>query len=85
MKNLENGLAGQNISDLVLKEISGIYRTKNLTKQQIKNYKITEKEIFKKYDNLNKYELSTNNNKEVYAKNDVMSTVIKRCRGEKKR
>ena len=85
MKNLENGLAGQNISDLVLKEISGIYRTKNLTKQQIKNYKITEKEIFKKYDNLNKYELSANNNKEVYAKNDVMSTVIKRCRGEKKR
>ena len=85
MKNLENGLAGQNISDLVLKEISGIYRTKNLTKYQIKNYKITEKEIFKKYDNLNKYELSANNNKEVYAKNDVMSTVIKRCRGEKKR
>ena len=85
MKNLENGLAGQNISDLVLKEISGIYRTKNLTKQQIKNYKITEKEIFKKYDNLNKYELSAKNNKEVYAENDVMSTVIKRCRGEKKR
>ena len=85
MKNLENGLAGQNIFDLVLKEISGIYRTKNLTKQQIKNYKITEKEIFKKYDNLNKYKLSAKNNKEVYAKNDVMSTVIKRCRGEKKR
>ena len=32
MKNVEDGLAGQNISDLVLKEISGIYRTKNLTK-----------------------------------------------------
>ena len=25
------------------------------------------------------------NNREVYAKNDVMNTVIKRCRGEKKR
>ena len=85
MKNVEDGLAGQNISDLVLKEISGIYRTKNLTKQQIKKYKINEKEIFKKYDNLNEYELNAKNNREVYAKNDVMSTVIKRCRGEKKR
>ena len=30
------------------------------------------------------YELNPKNNKEVYAENDVMTTVIKRCRGEKK-
>ena len=29
--------------------------------------------------------LNTKTNKNVYVKNDVMSTVIKRCRGEKKR
>ena len=31
------------------------------------------------------YELNPKNNKEVYAENDVMTTVIKRCRGGKKR
>ena len=85
MKNVEDGLAVQNISDLVLKEISGIYRTENLTKQQIKKYKITEKEIFKKKDKFSEYELNTKTKKEVYAKNDVMTTVIKHCRGEKSR
>ena len=29
--------------------------------------------------------LNTKTNKNVYVKNDVMSTVIKRCRGEKKK
>ena len=45
---------------------------------------MTEREIFKKYDNLSEFELNPKNNKEVYAENDVMTTVIKRCRGEKK-
>ena len=45
---------------------------------------MTEREIFEKYDNLSKDELNTKTNKNVYVKNDVMSTVIKRCRGEKK-
>ena len=35
MKNAENSLGVQNISDLVLKEIYGIYKTKNLWKEQI--------------------------------------------------
>ena len=68
MKNVEDGLAVQNISDLVLKEISGIYRTKNLTKQQIKKYKINENFFFQKYDKLSEYELNAKNKKEVYAK-----------------
>ena len=45
---------------------------------------MTEREIFEKYANLSEDELSEKSNKNVYVKNDVMSTVIKRCRGEKK-
>ena len=44
MKNAQNGLGVKNISDLILKEIYGIYETKNLTKKQIKKYKMTERE-----------------------------------------
>ena len=85
MKNVHNGLGVKNMSDLVLKEIYGIYKTKNLTNKQIRKYKMTEKEIFEKYANLSEDELSEKSNKNVYVKNDVMSTVIKRCRCEKKK
>ena len=85
MKDIQNGLGVQNISDLVLKEIYGIYKTKSLTKEQIKRYKMTKREIFEKFDNLSEDELNAKkNNKEVYGKNDVMTTVIKHCKGEKK-
>ena len=47
----------QNISDLVLKEIYGIYKTKSLTKEQIKKCKMTNREIFEKFDNLSEDEL----------------------------
>ena len=46
---------------------------------------MTEREIFEKHDNLSEDELNTKSNKNVYVENDVMTTVIKRCRGEKKR
>ena len=46
---------------------------------------MTKREIFEKFDNLIKDELNAKSNKKVYAKNDVMTTVIKRCRGEKKK
>ena len=42
------------------------------------------KRNFEKFDNLSEDELNTKSNKKVYVKNDVMKTVIKRCRGEKK-
>ena len=45
---------------------------------------MTEREIFEKYANLSEDELSEKSNKNVYVKNDVMTTVIKRCRDEKK-
>ena len=83
MKNVQDGLGVQNISDLVLGEIYGIYKRKSPTKDQIKKYKITEREIFENYANLSENELNAKN-KEVYAKNDVMTTIIKCCRGEKK-
>ena len=72
------------MSDLVLKEIYDIYKTTNLTNKQIQKYKMNGKEIFEKYVNLSEDEWSEKSNKNVYVKNDVMSTVIKRCRGEKK-
>ena len=58
MKNVHNGLGVKNISDLILKEIYGIYETKNLTKRQIRKYKMTEREIFEKCANLSEGELS---------------------------
>ena len=52
--------------------------------KQIQKYKMTEREIFEKYDNLSEDELNTKSNKNVYVKNDLITTFIKRCRGEKK-
>ena len=52
IKDIGDGLSVKNISDLVLKEIYGIYEKGKLTKEEIKNYKMTEREIFEKFDNL---------------------------------
>ena len=59
-------------------------KKKNLTKEEIKNYKMTERGIYEKFDNLSKDELNTKSNKNVYVKNNVMTNIIKHCRGEKK-
>ena len=84
LKNVHKGFGVKNMSDLILKEIYGIYGTKILTNKQIQKYKMTEREIFEKYDNLSEDELNTKSNKNVYVKNDLITTFIKRCRGEKK-
>ena len=84
MKNVHDSLGVKNMSDLVLKEIHGICETKNTTKEQIKKYKMTERKIFEKYANLSDDKLSKKSNKNAYVKNDVMTTVIKCCRGGKK-
>ena len=60
-------------SDLVLKEIYGICETKNPTKEQINEYKMTERKIYKNFVNLSKKELSTKNNKITYVKNSVLT------------
>ena len=74
-----------NISDLVLKEIHDICETKNPTKEQINNYKMTERKIYEKFDNSSEDELNTMSNRNVYVKNNIMTNIIKHCRGEKKR
>ena len=83
IKDVANGLNVKNISDLVLKETYGTYEKRKLTKEHIKCYKMTEREIYEKFDNLN--ELNTKSNKNVYVKSNIMTNIIKHCRGEKKR
>ena len=82
MKDIGSGMVVKTISDLVLKEIYGICKTKNPTKNKLMNIKWQKD----KFTNLSEKELNAaNNNKEAYVRNDVMTTIIKRCRGEKTR
>ena len=46
---------------------------------------MTERGIYEKFGNLIEHELNTKSNKNVYVRNDAMTTIIKRCRREKKR
>ena len=71
MKNVRSGMGVKNISDLVLKEIHGIRKTKNPTKEQINQYRMTEREIYENFSNLSKKELNTKSNKNVCIKNVV--------------
>ena len=71
------------ISYLILKEIHGICETKDPTKNsKLMNIK-WQKEKFVK-TNLSEKEQNTKNDKNPYVRNDLITTVIKRCRGEKK-
>ena len=83
MKDVGVGLGVTSISDLVLKEICDIYAKRKLTKEETKRNKMTERYIFKKYDNLSEDELNTKSNENVFVKNTVMAKIIKHCRGEK--
>ena len=47
MKDVGSGMGVKNISNLVLKEIYGICETKNPTKEQVNEYKMTKREIIK--------------------------------------
>ena len=85
MKDVGSVMGIKNISDLVLKEVYGICETKNPTEKQVNECKMTEREIYKKFTNLSEKELNTQNNKNPYIRNDVMTTIIKQCSGEKKR
>ena len=73
------------IYDLVLKEIKGIYEKKRLTKKEIKNYKMTVREIYEKFANLSEDKLNEMSNKNIYVKNTIMKNITKHCRGQKKR
>ena len=77
MKDVESGMGVKNVSDLVLKEIHGICKTRNPTKKRVNEYKMTKRQIYKKFTNLSEKELNTKNNKKAYVRNDVMTTIIK--------
>ena len=62
------------MSDLVKKEIHGIFETKNPTEDQIRKYKRREKEL----DN-------NCNATFVYVRTDLVSRMITNCKGEKRR
>ena len=83
MKDVGSSMGVTNISDLVLKEIYGIYG-KKINKEEIKNYKMTEREICENFDNLSEDELNTKSNKSTFVRSNVMANIIKHCRGEEK-
>ena len=62
------------MSDLMRKEIWGIFRTKNPTKDQIRKYKRREKEL--DHNSTATF---------MYVHSDLMSKIIKHFRGGKKR
>ena len=84
MKDVGDGLGVKSISDLVLKEIHGICGKKELTKEETKCYKMTEREIFEKFAKLSEDELNTKSKKYVFVENNVMTNIIMQCKGEKK-
>ena len=81
---MKDGLSVKNMSDLVLKEIYGVYKKTNLTKEEIKCYKMTEREFFRTYYDYDEDDLNTKSNKNVFVKNTIMTNIIKNCKGEKK-
>ena len=74
MNDVQNRLGVKNMSDLVRKGIFGIFETKNPTKDEVEKYKRRENEL----DN-------NSNATFVYVRSDLMSRIIKNCRGEKRR
>ena len=74
MHDVQERLGVKNMSDLVRKEIHGIFETKNLTKDQIRKYKRREKEL----DN-------DCNSTFMHVCSDHMSRMIKNWRGDKER
>ena len=57
---------------------------KRLTKEETKRYKMSEREIFKKFGKLSNNELDRLCNKSVFLESNIMTNIINHCRGEKK-
>ena len=65
MKDVGSGMGVKNMSDSVLKEINGICGTKNPSKEQVNEYKMTKRQICKKPTNLSQEKLNALNNKKL--------------------
>ena len=74
INNIQNGLGIKNMSDLVRKEIHGIFETRDPTKDRVKKYKRYEREL----DN-------NSNTTFVYIRCNLMSRIMKNCRGQEKK
>ena len=57
---------------------------KKKKKISTKCYKMTEREFFKTFYDLNEDDFNTESNKNVFVKNTIMTNIIKNCKGEKK-
>ena len=75
LSDVEKGLGTKNISDLLRKEMCGIFQTKNFTEEQKEICIRTESEITKKPADDSKYK---------YARSDLMEKIIKNYRRVKK-
>ena len=84
MKGVKDGLGVKSISDLNLKEIYGAYGKNKLTKEEIKYYKMTEREFLKTFYDYDEDSLNTKSNKTIFIKNTIMTNIIRNCKGEKK-
>ena len=73
MRDVQEALGVTNMSDLVRKDIHGIFETKNPTKDQIKTYKKRRKELG-----------NERNFTFVYICSDLMSRIIKKILEVKK-
>ena len=71
--DVQQEIGVKNMPDLVRKEIRGIFRTKNPTKDQIRKYERREKEL--DHNSTATF---------VYVRSDLMSRITKSCRDEKK-
>ena len=72
--DVQEELGVENMSDLVRKEVHGLFETKNPTKDQIRKCKRSENEL-----DCNSAATF------VYIRSDLMSGIIRNCRGERKR
>ena len=55
---------------------------KKSTKEETKCFKMTEREIFEEFGKLSEDKLNTMSNKNGFVKNNVMTNIIKHCRGQ---
>ena len=58
-------------------------KKKKSTKAEIEYYKMTEREFFKTFYDLDEDDLNTKRKKNVFVKNTIMTNIIKNCKGEK--
>ena len=60
-------------------------KQKALQTNKLKNTNSLKEKFCEKHHHLSEDELNTKSNKDVYVKNNIMTTVIKRCSGKEKR